>query len=264
MNEKSAKKDSYEFYRQIGLVPDLENKKEYLRNIKNLKLFFEGKKTAVLSGLQKEMNKLAKEKKFEEAGRVRNQIFALKHIQDVALIKDDYITAHYANGKFPRSSEGGQPDTRKSSIGSVYRIEAYDVAHLSGQGMAGVMAVIENGEAEKNEYRKFKIKTVSKSNDPAALLEILERRFSHPEWNMPNLIVVDGGRIQMNVALNFQKKVGLAMPVVAVTKDEKHRPVKILGDKKIIQKHEKEILLANHEAHRFSIAYHRNLLRKRI
>jgi excinuclease UvrABC nuclease subunit len=74
---------------------------------------------------------------------------------------------------------------------------------------------------------------------------------------MPKLIVVDGGKAQINTALKFQERVGLKIPVVSVVKNEKHQPKGILGDKAIASKHEREILLINNEAHRFAISYFR-------
>ena len=128
--------------------------------------------------------------------------------------------------------------------------------------MIGVMTVIEDGEVNKNEYRKFNIKGFSDANDTGALLEMLSRRFAHPELPRPDLIVVDGGRAQKNVAEKFQKKYGLAIPVVAVVKDERHKPKGILGIKKYTPKFDDIILLANSEAHRFSINAFRNKQRK--
>ena len=76
---------------------------------------------------------------------------------------------------------------------SGFRIEAYDVAHMSGTGTVGVMTVIQNGEVSRNDYRMFKIRTKTRGSDTDALREVLERRFNHPEWQFPNLLVIDGG-----------------------------------------------------------------------
>lgn len=84
--------NGYGFYREIGLAPEIssaEAKKDYAKNIKNIKLFFEGKKTNILKNLEKEMKILAKNQKFEKADKVKKTIFALNHIQDVALIKEE-------------------------------------------------------------------------------------------------------------------------------------------------------------------------------
>ena len=246
LDDKS--KNYMEFYKQINLVPILDDRKMYLQNIRNIKLFFSGKKKQILKNLQKEMKEYARKREFEKAGEIKRQIFALKHINDVALISD----------------------TKISLPASLFRIEAYDIAHMGGENMVGVMTVVEDGEVIKNEYKKFSArggsafggKTVlgnSKANDTAALAEVLERRLAHTEWSYPSLIVVDGGMAQINAIKSVLSRLNLEIPVVSVLKDEKHKPKDIMGDKKFSIKYKREILLANSEAHRFAIAYHKNM-----
>ncbi|MBI2630671.1 UvrB/UvrC motif-containing protein [Candidatus Nomurabacteria bacterium] len=239
LDDKS--KNYYKFYKQVNLVPDIstnEGIKKYKNNIKNLKLFFEGKKKQVLKNLEKEMKLYVKVRKFEKAGEIKRQIFALKHINDVALLKLE-----------PRTSQ----------LEPNFRIEAYDIAHMSGKNMTGVMVVVENGEPAKNEYRKFRIKTQKDANDIGALTEVLERRLVHKEWRYPDLVVVDGSTAQINAAKKVFAKTGKFVSVVSVVKDERHKPKAILGDESFTRKYKKEILLANSEAHRFAIAYHKDL-----
>jgi len=231
-----------DFNRQIGLYPKENNKKEYLRTIKHLRMFFSGEKRKIIAELEKEMKSLAKKERFEEAGKIKKKIFALQHIEDVSLIQSD---------------TSFRDDSHK-------RVEAYDIAHLAGDNMVGVMVVLEGGEPAKSEYRKFKIQSVSKSNDTAALKEVLERRLEHPEWPLPQLIVVDGGKAQKNVVERVLREAGVMIPVAAVVKNEQHKPEKLLGSETFISKFEDEILLANHEAHRFSIQYHRRKQRLKI
>jgi excinuclease ABC subunit C len=231
-----------DFNRQIGLYPGTEDKAAYQKTIRHLKLFFEGRKQQIVKELEKEMIAAAKREHFEEAGRIKKKIFALNHIQDIALIK--------AERKVYR-------DTK------TIRIEAYDIAHLAGQDMVGVMTVLEGGETAKDEYRKFKIKTLTDANDPAALREVLTRRLLHPEWPFPQIIVVDGNTIQKNAAERVLRDNGLMIPVVAVVKDERHKASRLLGPKAILLNHRLEILHANAEAHRFAITYYRATSRKR-
>ncbi len=243
-----SNKTGYGFYREIGLAPEIlniESKKEYAKTIKNIKLFFEGKKKSILKNLEKEMKTLAKNHEFEKADKVKKTIFALNHIQDVALIKEDYLTAN------------------SSKLEANFRIEAYDVAHISGTNTVGVMVVLEDGKPSKNEYRKFKIQK-STQNDVAGLKEILERRLNHSEWQFPNFIIVDGAVAQKNIAEKVLQDAGLKIPVIAVTKDERHRPKTIQGREDLVEKYKKEILLANSEAHRFAIKYHKNLRGKNL
>lgn len=252
-------KNHYEFYRQLNLAPNIEKRKEYLNNIKHIILFFEGKKKSIISSLKKEMMSLAKEKHFEKAGEIKRKIFALNHINDIALIKSE-TTQNIDFSQVLGYSPSAHPDHSKNQhSASSFRIEAYDIAHMGGKNMVGVMVVVENGEVNKSEYKKFKIRTQSDANDTGALAEVLERRLAHNEWPWPKMIVVDGGKAQINVAEKILNKYGIKIPVVSVLKDEKHKPKDILGDKATARRYEKEILLANSEAHRFAIKYHKNM-----
>lgn len=232
------------FNAQIGLCPGpcagWISKREYRKIIKHLKLFFEAKKSDLIKSLEKEMKNLAKEERFEEAEKVKRQIFALDHIQDVALIKADL-------------SENSSDQ---------FRIEAYDIAHMSGKSAVGVMTVVSDGELDKSQYRKFKIK-LDKNDDTANLREVLERRFAHEDWRFPDLIVVDGGTGQINAAKKVLEKYGLHhIGLSSVVKDDRHKAKEVIGSKQYVEKYEKAILLANAEAHRFAIGYHRKLRNK--
>jgi len=91
------------------------------------------------------------------------------------------------------------------------------------------------------------------------LPRFLSVRLRHPEWRYPNLIVVDGSIAQKRVAERVLRNVGAVIPVVAVTKDKKHKPKDIKGQKDLILKYEQDILHVNAESHRFAIKYHREL-----
>lgn len=248
------------FNRQIGLCPGVcsgeISKEEYAERIQNIVLFFEGRKKELLKSLEKQMKSFSNSQEFENANKVKKTLFALNHIQDVSLIKDDFTTNRGLDSK----------DT--------FRIESYDIAHMSGQNVVGVMTVVEEGEINKAEYRKFKIKEDPRlpapersnggqagNNDVAALKQVLERRLGHNEWKFPNLIVVDGGKAQKTAMETILKKYNQKIPVVSVVKDDRHKAREILGDKKYL-KHEREIILSNTEAHRYAIAFHKNLRRK--
>ncbi len=239
------------FNAQIGLCPGVctgnVSRTEYAKTIRHIKLFFEGKKTTLLRTLEREMKNSARILKFEEASRFKKTIFALKHIQDVALLKSEIL---------PRRGLG------EKETYEIKRIEAYDIAHISGTNAVGVMVVLEDGEFKKSDYRKFKLKT-STNDDVASLREVLTRRFEHTEWPLPKLIVVDGGRAQMNMVSRLMNEWGLAIPVVGVVKDEHHHPREIRKNPRTpLGFNEREILLANSEAHRFAIQYHRTLREK--
>lgn len=228
------------FNAQIGLCPGVcggkISKQEYAKTIKKIALFLEGKKDTLMKELEKEMHHYAEEMAFEKAEEVKRALYALTHIHDMSLIREE----------------------DEQEIAG-FRIEAYDVAHLSGKNTAGVMVVAYDSSMERSAYRKFKIRHEKGVHETESLKEILRRRLNHPEWQTPDLIVVDGNEIQRKAAMEV---VG-SIPVVSVVKNEKHKPKAILGDAELILKYQKTILLANSEAHRFSIAYHR-LLRSRM
>ncbi|PIR45368.1 MAG: hypothetical protein COV09_01795 [Candidatus Vogelbacteria bacterium CG10_big_fil_rev_8_21_14_0_10_50_13] len=235
------------FNRQLGLCPGVctseISKTDYAKTVRNLKLFFQGKKGAVVQNLEREMKRLAKAREFERAAKIRNQIFALNHIRDVALIGKSVQRTHLKKGP------------KGESFGRESRIEAYDIAHTGGKEVVGVMTVVVAGEPAKGEYRKFKIKE-DRNDDVVNLREIISRRLGHPEWPAPSLVVVDGGRAQLRAATGHLAETGVAWPVVAVVKDERHRVRQILGDKSTVKNLEADIILANAEAHRFGLKWH--------
>ena len=234
------------FNRQIGLCPGVcsgdMGKREYAETIRHISLLFSGNFQGLKRSLVKEMREAAKKEEFEKAAVLRRQVEAFEHIRDVSLIKDEH-----------RYMDGG-PSTGLRASGT--RIEAYDVAHTGGDETVAVMTVVAGGEPMKSAYRKFKIHT-AKNNDIAALREVLSRRLVHAEWPLPRVFVVDGGKAQLNAARSVLKDAGVGIALVGVVKNEKHQPERLIGDERAISAHQRDILLANAEAHRFAITWHR-------
>ena len=224
-----------EFYQQIGAYPRAFDAKEYRRTIRKVMLFLSGRGKELRTMLERGMREAAKEERFEDAAAARRELFALDHIQDVSLIKDENLPV-----------QGG----------TLYRIEAYDTAHLSGTNAVGVMTVVEDGVPMKKEYRTFNIRGVQKNDDIASLHEVLSRRLAHPEWPLPKAIIVDGGRTQKKTAEAVLAESGVRIPVASVVKDERHRPREVIGAR-AAGVSEADAVLANAEAHRFSLARHR-------
>jgi excinuclease ABC subunit C len=232
------------FYASIGLHSGYKEKNqniaisvsEYSTMIQDLMLVLSGDQKQLKENLNNRMQQHSALLEFESAAHLRNVLWSLSHIQDVSLIK---------------------MDTSNRDIRSI-RIEAYDVAHLAGTSMVGVMVVLENGEPQPSEYRKFIIRNITTANDPAALLQILTRRMRHSEWRMPNILVTDGNNVQMSVAENVVTVFHKDISVVSVVKDERHKARDILGDQRIISVWRDAILLANAEAHRYSLEFHKN------
>jgi excinuclease ABC subunit C len=251
-------RDAREFYKQIGLTPETATESartEYLENIRHIRLFFEGKKGEVIRLLTERMHEHAQALEFERAHEIKKRIFALEHIRDVSLVKEDI------------QSLGVQVDEKVDSV----RIEAYDTAHISGTEGVSVMVVLSGGEPLKSQYRKFKLDASIGNNDIESLRSVLMRRFSHDEWRLPKIIVIDGGETQRNVAMDIVREYAPRVLVVSVVKDKKHKPKGIVGDSGVVAEFKKDILLANAEAHRFALAYHRkrrymsvSVLRKKV
>ena len=230
-----------EFNRQIGQYPKDMSRTQYLRSIRNVGLFLSGRVKTLKTTLERDMKKAAKEERFEDAAVYRRQLFALDHVQDVSLIRED------------RDKDSDAP-----------RIEAYDTAHISGTNAIGVMTVVEGSIAQKKEYRTFRIRGKggkALNDDIASLKEILSRRFSHPEWPYPKAIVVDGGKTHKKAAETTLLEMGLRIPVAAVVKDEKHRPREVIGSMRAGIS-DADAVLANAEAHRFALGRHREARRK--
>ncbi|MBZ9572514.1 GIY-YIG nuclease family protein [Patescibacteria group bacterium] len=240
-------------------------KNECQRNVKSLKKILQGKKIQVLKDLKKEMKKVAKEKKFEKAAKIRDQIRALRKILSHTRLPVSEAVGFDRQAKIFewRNTEKNLKKLLKIKRG-IKRIEAYDVSGFQGNLATGSMVVFINGEPDKNFYRKFKIKITGKSNDLAMIREILFRRFQHPEWGRPDLILIDGGKTQLKAARSETKNI----KVIALAKK---------GNKLYIENQKKPILLKNlsreifnlilqlrDEAHRFAISYHRKLRKKRF
>ncbi len=165
-------------------------------------------------------------------------------------------------------------------ITGVKRIEAFDISNTSGMESVGSMVVYEDGKPKRSDYRKFKIKTVIGPDDYASMEEVLRRRFEHgleeirkePDGfgsfvRFPDLIMMDGGRGQVNVALKVLKELGLVIPVCGMVKDENHHTRGLYYQNKEIPIERNSegfrlITRIQDEAHRFAIEYHRSLRSK--
>ena len=166
------------------------------------------------------------------------------------------------------------------------RIEAYDISNIQGVDSVGTMVVFEEGRAKNSDYRRFKIKTVKGANDYDSMREILTRRFNHgleevkaiqernlklsagKFSNFPDLIMMDGGKGQVNIALEVLESLNINIPVCGLVKDDKHQTRGIVYNNKelIINRSSNLMQLIRRiqdEVHRFAITYHRSLRDKR-
>lgn len=166
-------------------------------------------------------------------------------------------------------------------LSHIDRMEAYDISNTSGMESVGSMVVFEKGKPKRNDYRKFKIKTVQGPNDYASMYEVLTRRFLRSIKNdedaqnvedsfqrLPDLLMMDGGRGQVNMALEVLEKLGLSIPVCGMVKDDHHRTRGLYYNnvELPIDTHSEGFHLITRvqdEAHRFAIEYHKSLRGKK-
>ena len=230
----------------LGLCPGPRpNPKEYKRNIKNLEAVLQGKKTSVLKNLKREMNKASREQRFEEAGKLRDQVFALENI----------IRHSLALPKEPRPLPKPWRNFK--------RIEAYDISNIQGKFATGSMVTFLKGKPAKEWYRKFKVQISGKANDFAMMQEVISRRLRHPEWPYPDLMVIDGGKPQLSAALKALEGDKIQVAALAKKNNELFFPgsSQPLLLKNLPQEVSNLLLHIRDEAHRFAISYHRKLRR---
>lgn len=248
------------FDAQIGRCPGVcvgaISKSDYRKTIRQLMLFFDGKKETIVKAMTKEMHSAVKQKDFELAAKLRDKVFALEHIQDVSLIVREETTLPVA----PPKGEG--------HINVFGRIEAYDIAHISGTSTVASMVVFEDGKPNKAEYRRFRIKSFDGSNDVAAMEEVIRRRLGNA-WPMPEVMVIDGGEGQVNRVQKVLDEVGTKIPVIGIAKGVDRKQDRLVYDRenaelRRVAESAKEIFQkARDEAHRFAGSYHRVLRSKR-
>jgi len=220
---------------QIGLCPGaclgIISKEEYQKNIQNIILLLKGEKKELIKKLKKENP---------------DKIFALQHIEDVALIDQEEKGFKHPFG----------------------RIEGYDISHFSGKETVGAMVSFLNGEPDKKFYRLFKIKNAKNQDDLDCLREVLKRRFWHSEWPFPNLVLIDGGLPQVRTVKNLFKELKIQIPLVGISKYQNDKLIFPQGMKKslkeLIATNKSLLLKVRNEAHRFANSYRKKLFKKRI
>ncbi|EKD24022.1 MAG: Excinuclease ABC subunit C [uncultured bacterium] len=221
---------------QIGLCPGVcvgaISKKDYQKNISNIVLLLSGKRELLLKRLAKTFPEKAA---------------SLKHIQDVSLITRDELTQEQTEA---------------------HRIEGYDISHLTGKETYGSMVVFTDGEPDKEQYRSFSINNAAASDDLHALEEMVIRRFRHTEWDMPDLVMIDGGKPQVDHIAGVFRRHNIVIPIVGISKyagDSLVFPLGIKASMRDLARSVKPILLrVRDEAHRFALRASRRKRDSRI
>ncbi len=214
----------------LGLDPGLEGGKtsieDYRANLRKLMSVIEGKKKTIEKELQRDMQEAARLQQFEQAGKIRNQLLALRSLSKHVIFSDkeflDISKDHALNELIDLLSLPTAPR----------RIEGYDISHMSGTNVVASMVVFTNGVSDKGEYRKFKT-TTDQNNDFANMRETLMRRLSEKNikrWGRPDLFLIDGGKGQLDAALSARNEQGYDIPMIGLAKREEQIVIKKTED----------------------------------
>ncbi|MFA5080633.1 MAG: UvrB/UvrC motif-containing protein [Candidatus Paceibacterota bacterium] len=246
----------YQIGHCLGVCTGEISKMEYRdRVVKPLAYFLSGRKKTMLLSLEKQMKKLSKNQRFEDAKHIRDQIGALKRIRDVALLDKSFLSDSFEEEVNEKKFE-------------VKRIEGYDISNLGVDAKVGSMVVFNSKHPIKTEYKKFKIKTVIGQSDVDCLKEVLERRLKNENWVLPEIFLVDGGKPQVNTVRKALSSVKLSIPIVGIAKGPDRRKDEFIcsgNDKEFlnwVDANNNLLIRVRDEAHRFAISYQRQVLRK--
>ncbi len=264
-------------YYHLGLCPgpclnnSPEDKKKYHQQIEKIKKVLSGQSQSLIKQYEREMKRAAKKENYEaslEAKKIHDSLIFLTQQK----VDPNFLLADL---DLKENNQDRLKDLKDllnqhfESLTSLKRIETYDIANISGQEATGSMAVFTSGQPDTGQYRQFKIKQEAKPNDPKMMAEVLQRRLKHPEWPMPNLIVVDGGKPQLSAALSALAKNNLNIPVLGLAKREETIIIKEKANFISINLNQQSpamlILRAGRdEAHRFAQKYHHYLRKKQF
>lgn len=213
------------FYYHLDLCPgacvDAIAPEAYKKNIDHLKLFLRGQRDSVLQHLKKEMKVAAETQQYEQAAKLRDQLVAIEDVTkreyrlkpdlEVYQLLQDNPDQTLILLRREISSWVPIPNTFE-----LRRIECYDVSNISGTDATVAMTVAINGQIDHSQYRIFHIRTKDTPDDYHMMKEALQRRQNHPEWGMPDLLVIDGGKGQVRAALSVLQ---WSMPTIGIAKD---------------------------------------------
>jgi excinuclease ABC subunit C len=233
------------------------SKEDYQRNIRSVRFILDGKKDDLYRNLRLEMEKLSRRRDFEGAARLRDQIRAIGAL-------------YSGTGDINYFKEAEQLQRALGLEKAPVRIECFDISNIMGNQSVGSMVSFLNGKPDKNNYRRFRIKTVRGIDDFRMIAEIVRRRYTRLQKensSFPDLIVIDGGKGQLGAAMKELKKLNLSLPVIALAKREeeifipgKRNSLKLLPDSLGL----KFLMRVRDEAHRFGLKYHTLLRSKNL
>lgn len=274
------------FYTHIGLcthcpsvtarLPDSDKKKRLVRLYRTqvfaLRDLLSGKSFVYLGLLEKEMRQFAQGQQFEKASEIKTKVGRLTqllhyHYDPTLYVQGDSAIEDVFTAETERLRRRLTPYF--PGLGPLKRIECVDISQLMGEYAVGSCVVLTQGRSDTSEYRRFRIKTVTGTNDVAMIAEVMSRRLHHPEWIYPDLFIIDGGKGQLKSALQVIRDSNLAIPTVGFAKRYEEIIISTgRGWKTLRIAHtDKAIHILQRirdEAHRFAIRYHRKIRRSLV
>ncbi len=242
------------------------SKEEYRNDIRKLRLFLDGGKARLLTELEKSMKQASLELKFEKAARIRDEIRALKDLN----LRGD-LEEHAQPEVFyidPKKGMAGLKRVFKLD-GNPRRIEGVDIAHLQGGETVASLVQFIDGLPFKHGYKRYKIRTVEGVDDFGSIREVVSRRFrrlSEEGESFPDILLIDGGRGQLNAAMEAMQQIGIDPPfTISLAKREEEVYVPDEPEPRRLSRHSFGLRLLQYvrdEAHRFAQHYH-HLLRNK-
>lgn len=254
------------FYYHLGLClgpcAGKIDRKEYCKIISHFTKFMQGKKDGLATALSTQMEKASQKMEYETAAQLKKMVEGIAY-----LTQSNKASLYLQNPNFLEDQRQLSLVLLKKDLNLAKlprRIEAYDISNIQGEYATGSMVVLTDGDIDKSQYRKFKIKIFGKPDDVAMHQEMIRRRLKHPEWPLPDLIIIDGGMGQVRAAKAEIRNLGLAIPVFGLAKRmEWLYPPE--GEVKRLPKSSLSLRLLQKlrdEAHRFALTYHRYLRNK--
>jgi len=245
------------------------DKLKYRRNIASIKKVLEGKTKRLLVEFKKQMIDAAKNEDFEKANELKEKIINLEKIfAHKSILEKEFSQNQTFDDKIILGKT-------MIDFSKIKRVEGFDISIFQGSQAVGSMVVFTKNQEniftpDKSQYRKFKIKTVFKINDPAMMGEIISRRFAHNEWPLPDLVLIDGGKGQLNQALKNFKKYDINKKIIFLALAKKKELVYTAYNKDYTPLNSLPAFFSlllkavRDEAHRFCLFFHRDLREKNI
>jgi excinuclease ABC subunit C len=265
--EKKVKSCLY-YHTEMCLGPCLGKvvPKDYKEKIKDVELFLKGKFKKLENCWKTQMFDLSENMRYEEAKEIRDRLYALQNMSERVMISE--ITQDEINRSFQRADSINELKNVLKLKHQPSVIEGFDNSNMQGTNAVASMVRFQNGIADKKNYRRFKIKTVSGADDFASMKEVVSRRYSslrRKNEKLPDLILIDGGKGQLGAAASVLEELRSQIPIISLAKKNEEIFLPNKNKPMVLSRHSAALRLlqsVRDEAHRFAVSYHRKLRAK--